>query len=126
MNMVNSELLLDASTIIGIAMICMFVLLMARASGQAALFIRSRVSTPDRIMRMASLPLLLLLVAGPQHVKLITGFILILGALISIRLQHLRLLADGLQPGFVHRITALSLLGSVGFSAFVGAMVGRS
>lgn len=124
--MVNSEFLLDASTLIGLAMICMFVLLMARSSAQAALFIRSRVSTPDRIMRTASLPLLLLLVAGPQQFKLIVGFVLIVSALISIRLQHVRLMADGLQPNFVQRVTALSLMGSVAFSAFVGAMVGRS
>lgn len=124
--MINYNLLLNVATVIGAVMIFMFVRLMAGASEQAELFIRSRVSRLDNIMRFSALPLSVLLVWGPQHFKVMIGALLVICVLVSIRLQHVRLLADGLQPRFVYRVSALFLIGSVSFSAFVVAMISRS
>lgn len=123
--MINYNFLITTGSIIFAITMVLLAFLMRIYKEQAKLFNLSRVGLFDKTIRIVFFSLFAFLVIGPQRFKAPIGIALILFVLISTGLQHARLIADGLQPGFVKRISALFLLGSLSFTTIVVAMVVR-
>jgi hypothetical protein len=117
----QANALLLTAALLGVVFFAYFFKLMSSAPEQRALLVGSK---PGKLINFAvTVPLILLLVLGPQAAKIWAAAALFPVMLFITWRQHRWLLAHGAQPAFVRRLSVVSVIGGIAMAVLVGAMV---
>ena len=115
---------LNICAVTGAVFVISFLGLMKSAPRQQTLYGAAERGRLDKVAILAIVPLMLLTAFGPSPTRMIAAALILIASIVSVVLQHRRLIAGGMETGFVWRLSGVFTIGVAATTAFVMANVG--